>query len=108
MPGVSFTGSTIIEISLPNLEKLAFEKFRPGLAFRTTNWCDCAYTEVVSINYLWHFKTGVMPLQSVALKFSNVAIMHKRKNWCGSFNKQYKTTIGLYLIETVAANSCSL
>ena len=76
MPGVSFAGCTTFEISSPNLEKLAFEKFRPGLAFRTTNWCDCAYTEVVSINYLWHFKTGVMPLQSVALKFSNVAIMH--------------------------------
>ena len=38
MPGVSFAGSTTLEISLPNLEKLAFEKFRSGLAFRTTNW----------------------------------------------------------------------
>ena len=76
MPGVSFAGSTTLEISSPNLEKLAFEKFQPGLAFRTTNWCDCAYTEVVSINYLWHFKTGEVPLQFVALKFSNVAIMH--------------------------------
>ena len=90
MPGVSFAGSTILEISSPNLEKLAFQKFRPGLAFRTTT----VPIQRLSALIICGTSKQVQCLCNRCIEIHQCSYDALKKNWCGSFNKQYKTTIG--------------
>ena len=59
-----FARNTILVISLPNLTKFALL----GLPIATKFGATVRIQKLSAFDYLWHFKTGVMSLQSV-IKF---------------------------------------